>query len=54
MGYGFPSAWFHHISVGTFTKGLGLTDVLVDYAALGLFSLGFLLAGRALLRTQEA
>jgi ribosome-dependent ATPase len=54
MGYGFPSAWFHHVSVGTFTKGLGIADVLLDYAVLALFSLGFLLLGRSLLRTQEA
>jgi hypothetical protein len=27
MGYGFPSAWFHHVSVGIFTKGLGVADL---------------------------
>jgi ribosome-dependent ATPase len=53
MGYGFPSAWFHHVSVGTFTKGLGMTDLWTDYLALAAFGLGFFLLGRALLRTQE-
>ncbi len=53
MGYGFPSAWFNHVSVGTFTKGLTLSDLWLDYLVLGGFALGFLLLGRALLRTQE-
>ncbi len=53
MGYGFPSAWFHHVSIGTFTKGLGTADLISDYLVLGLFGLGFLVLGRALLRTQE-
>ena len=53
MGYGFPSAWFHHVSVGTFTKGLGLATLLPDYLALGGFGLGFLLLARVLLRTRE-
>ena len=53
MGYGFPSAWFNHISVGTFTKGLQLGDLWLDYGVLAAFGLGFLLLGLALLRTQE-
>jgi ribosome-dependent ATPase len=53
MGYGFPSAWFHHVSIGAFTKGLGTADLLPDYLVLGLFGLGFLFLGRLLLRTQE-
>jgi len=53
MGYGFPSAWFNHVSVGTFTKGLGLGDLWRDYLVLATFGLGFLLLGLALLRTQE-
>jgi ribosome-dependent ATPase len=53
MGYGFPSAWFHHVSVGTFTKGLGLGDLWPDYLALAGFGLGFFVLGRTLLRTQE-
>ena len=53
MGYGFPSAWFNHVSVGTFTKGLETGDLWLDYGVLGAFGLGFLLVGLALLRTQE-
>jgi len=53
MGYGFPSAWFNHVSVGSFTKGLTLADLWLDYLVLGAFGLGFFLLGLALLRTQE-
>jgi len=53
MGYGFPSAWFNHVSVGSFTKGLTLAELWLDYLVLGAFGLGFFLLGLALLRTQE-
>jgi ribosome-dependent ATPase len=53
MGFGFPSAWFNHVSVGSFTKGLGPAALLPDYLALAGFGLGFLLLGRLLLRTRE-
>ena len=53
MGYGFPSAWFNHVSVGTFTKGLQPFDLWLDYGVLAAFGLGFLLVGLVLLRNQE-
>jgi ribosome-dependent ATPase len=53
MGYGFPSAWFNHVSVGSFTKGLTFRDLWLDFPVLGAFGLGFFLLGLALLRTQE-
>jgi ribosome-dependent ATPase len=53
MGFGFPSAWFHHVSVGSFTKGLRLADLAPDFLALAAFGVGFLVLGRALLRTRE-
>jgi ribosome-dependent ATPase len=53
MGYGFPSAWFNHVSVGSFTKGLTLGDLWLDYLVLCGFGLGFFLLGLALLRTRE-
>jgi ribosome-dependent ATPase len=53
MGFGFPSAWFHHISVGTFTKGLGLGALWPDYAVLVAFGLGFFTVTALLLRGQE-
>ena len=53
MGFGFPSAWFHHVSVGTFTKGLRMADLWPDYLVLTVFGVGFLLLGRLLLPAQE-
>ncbi len=53
MGYGFPSAWFNHVSVGSFTKGLTFADLWLDYLVLAAFGIGFFLLGLALLRTQE-
>ena len=53
MGLGFPSAWFHHVSVGTFTKGLGMGALWPDYLVLAGFGIGFVLLGRLLLPDQE-
>ena len=50
----FPSAYFQRISVGAFTKALGWPDIPVDLLALALFAIVILMAGRAVLRTQEA
>jgi ribosome-dependent ATPase len=52
FGPGFPSAWFHHVSIGSFTKGLGLGDLWPDYLVLAAFGVGFLTLGRLLLRTR--
>jgi ribosome-dependent ATPase len=54
MGYGFPSAWFHHVSIGSFTKALQPADLLPDYLALAAFGLAFLILGRLLLKTRES
>ena len=54
MGYSFPAAYFHSISVGAFTKGLNFADLAESYLALGGFIVAFLLLARLLLRTQEA
>ena len=43
MGWGFPTAYFYKISVGTFTKALGFGDLLPNYMALGVFIVVFLL-----------
>ena len=53
MGFGFPSAWFNHISIGAFTKGLNFSHLWLDYLVLAAFGLGFFLLGRALLPSQE-
>lgn len=53
MGYGFPASWFHRVSVGVFTKGLGASDLLSAYAALAAFGVAFTLASLLLLRKQQ-
>jgi ribosome-dependent ATPase len=53
MGKLFPSAYFHKVSVGTFTKALGFGDLLANYAALGAFIAAFLVLSLVLLRKQE-
>jgi ribosome-dependent ATPase len=54
IGRLFPGMYFQHVSVGTFTKGLGLADVAGDFVALALILAGLLVAARLALRTQEA
>ncbi|MGE5098156.1 MAG: ribosome-associated ATPase/putative transporter RbbA [Betaproteobacteria bacterium] len=49
----FPPMYFEHVSVGTFTKALGVADVATDLAALAIITVAFLALARALLRTQE-
>jgi len=54
VGWGFPSTWFQLISLGAFTKALGVASFAGPYAALGGFTAVYLLAARLLLRKQEA
>ncbi len=53
MGLGFPASWFQRISMGGFSKGLGLADFALEYAALAAFALGYLLLASVLLKKQE-
>nr|WP_041778635.1 ribosome-associated ATPase/putative transporter RbbA [Beijerinckia indica] len=53
IGLGFPAAWYHPISVGTFTKGLGFADLWHSMVVLGLFALVYLVASQFLLQKQE-
>ena len=53
MGLGFPASWFQRISMGGFTKGLGLADFATEYAVLTAFSLGYLMLASVLLKKQE-
>ena len=53
IGLMFPAAWFQPISVGTFTKGLGLSDLWFNALVLAVFAIGYLLAAHLLLRKQE-
>lgn len=54
VGLGFPSSWFQLISLGTFTKGLGLESFGPMYAALLGFGVLYLTAARLAVRKQEA
>ena len=49
----YPASWFQLISLGAFTKGLGVDSFLPMYAALGAFTLAYLLTARLLLKKQE-
>ena len=54
IGIGFPAGWFTQISLGTFTKGLGFSELWPDILVLLVFALGFLAAATVVLRKQEA
>jgi hypothetical protein len=49
VGVGFPSSWFQIVSLGTFTKGLGMDSFAQAYLALGGFGLAFITAARFML-----
>jgi ribosome-dependent ATPase len=53
MGRAFPMTYFVPISVGTFTKGLGITDLWTDLVALALFVPMLALLSVLMLRKQE-
>ncbi|HUC50862.1 MAG TPA: ribosome-associated ATPase/putative transporter RbbA [Xanthobacteraceae bacterium] len=53
MGRLFPMTYFVPISVGTFTKGLGLADLAPDFLALAVFIPALTLISLLLLRKQE-
>ena len=53
MGRAFPMSYFLPISVGTFTKGLGLADLYVYLLELAIFFPVFILLSLLLLRKQE-
>lgn len=53
VGKGFPASWFQLISLGTFTKGLGVDSFGPMYAALLAFGLLYLGLARLLVRKQE-
>ena len=53
VGKGFPASWFQLISLGAFTKGLGMGSFWPMYAALLGFGLLYLGLARLLVRKQE-
>ncbi|MFK8253382.1 ribosome-associated ATPase/putative transporter RbbA [Ancylobacter terrae] len=54
LGLGFPPAWYQPVSVGTFTKSLGLDELWPNILVLAGFALLFLVVAQLLLRKQEA
>ena len=53
LGSAFPMSYFLPISVGTFTKGLGLVDLLPDLLSLAVFIPVLIILSLALLPKQE-
>jgi ribosome-dependent ATPase len=53
MGEVFPMSYFVPIAVGTFTKGLGFTDLEWDMAGLAIFPPALILLSLMLMRKQE-
>lgn len=53
MGLCFPMTYFHPVSVGTFTKGLGFSDLWMSMLALSLFVPALTTASLFCLRKQE-
>jgi ribosome-dependent ATPase len=53
MGHAFPMSYFLPISVGTFTKGLGVIDLSIYLLQLAVFFPAFILLSLLLLRKQE-
>ncbi len=54
VGVGFPSSWFQIVSLGCFTKGLGLASFAANYVVLAAIAALYLIGARLLLRKQEA
>ena len=54
IGLAFPSSWYQQISVGTFTKGLGLPELWLNHAALAGFVALFIAVSVLALNKQEA
>jgi ribosome-dependent ATPase len=54
LGLTFPAAWYQPISVGAFTKALGLSDLWFNLIILAAFALFYLVAGLIVLQKQEA
>jgi len=53
LGLGFPSSWYQPISVGTFTKGLGFDDLLLNLMMLAVFCFVYHPAAKLILRKKE-
>ena len=54
LGLAFPASWFQQISMGTFNKGLGFSELWFNHLMLAAFVLGFIAAASLILRKQES
>jgi ribosome-dependent ATPase len=54
IGLMFPAAWFQPISVGSFTKGLGFSDLWLNAVVLAGFAVAYFIAAHTFLRKQES
>ena len=54
IGMSLPPAWYQPVSVGVFTKGLGVAELWPNLVMLGFFFLLFLVVAQLALRKQEA
>jgi ribosome-dependent ATPase len=54
IALGFPGGWFQQISIGTFTKGLGIAALWPDILSLVGFAVIFVVAAALALHKQEA
>ena len=53
IGRVFPSTYFQHLSVGTFTKALPLASVTGDLATMAIIGCAIVALARVSLRRQE-
>ncbi|XXQ69495.1 ribosome-associated ATPase/putative transporter RbbA [Neisseriaceae bacterium B1] len=53
MGLGFPASWFQRVSIGSFTKGLGVSNLLMEFAILATFAAIYLTLACLSLKKQE-
>lgn len=53
LGKAFPASWFQLISLGSFTKGLGIRSFLSMYLALGGFAALYMVGARLFLKKQD-
>ena len=53
FGLSFPAAWYQPITIGSFTKALGLSDLWFNMSILAMFALFYLIAAQLLLKKQE-
>jgi ribosome-dependent ATPase len=54
LGLAFPASWFQQISMGTFNKALGFSELWFNHLVLAAFVLAFITAASLILRKQES